>query len=162
MLFRSNKGQGYNQGIELSTSWAILDELTGFGYFNWQDSQSLGYQLNNPAISGMGPMSRMTPLNGMIGLRYTDFTNKWWVQTDVQMVAAQNRLSADNKWDRTRIPTPYSPGYVVPTLRLGYEYSKNVNINASVSNFSNDYYRPLGGGMNAAGVSGLIQADVKF
>jgi hemoglobin/transferrin/lactoferrin receptor protein len=157
-----NGGHGMNQGIELSASYAITPTISSFGAFNWQDGRMNGYAYNNPNVQGSTVPSRLTPINGLFGSRYTTLSNKWWIQSDVQMFAPQSRLSYGDKYDTTRIPSNGSPGYVLPSLRAGYNVNKNLTLNTSVTNMSNTYYRTLGSGVNAAGISGNFQIEYKF
>lgn len=157
-----NGGHGMNQGIELNGSYAFTNTITGFGVFNWQDGQMTGYAYNNPSIQGTTVPSRLTPINGLIGSRYTTLSNKWWIQSDIQMFAPQTRLSYGDKFDTTRIPPNGSPGYVLPSIRTGYNVNKNLTLNTSITNMSNTYYRTLGSGVNGAGISGNFQFEYKF
>ena len=157
-----NGGHGHNEGIELNASYRFTPEWTTFGYFNWQDGQVTGYKLNDPTSQSMTTPSRLTPINGLIGTRYADQSNKWWIQTDIQLVASQDRLSYGDKFDTTRMPPNGTPGYVIANLRGGYEVSKNFSLSASVLNLNNEYYRSHGSGMNGQGISGMVQADIKF
>lgn len=157
-----NVGHGHNQGIEMAVSYRFLENWTTFGFFNWQDGQVAGYPLSDPAARGTSVPSRLTPINGWAGLRYDADDGIWWVQADMQMAAAQHRLSFSDTFDKTRIPPSGSSGYIVPNLRAGYSVSKDLKLGAQVSNFSDTYYRVHGSGMNAPGVSGTLFVDWKF
>ena len=161
-VIAKNDGSGTSQGIELSGSYMIDDYWTAFGYFNWQDGQYTGYKLSDITSRGTSVPNRLTPINGFLGFRYADPINKWWVQADVQLVAEQTRLSFGDTFDTSRIPSKGSPGYVIPNLRAGYNVNKNLSVSAAVLNMSNSYYRVHGSGVNADGVSGLVQVDFKF
>lgn len=161
-VIAKNDGTGNNQGIELSGSYLFDDYWTTFAYFNWQDGQFTGYKLTDVNSRGLSVPNRLTPINGFLGVRYADLPNNWWIQTDVQLVAEQTRLSYGDMYDTTRIPSKGSPGYIVPNLRAGYNVNKNFALSASVLNMSNSYYRVHGSGINADGITGLIQADIKF
>jgi hemoglobin/transferrin/lactoferrin receptor protein len=161
-VIAKNDGSGTNQGIELSGSYLFDDYWTAFGYFNWQDGQYTGYRLTDVNSRGTSVPNRLTPINGFLGVRYADVINQWWVQADIQLVGEQTRLSFGDMYDNTRIPSKGSPGYVVPNIRAGYNATKNLSVSASVLNLSNTYYRVHGSGINADGVSGLVQVDLKF
>jgi hemoglobin/transferrin/lactoferrin receptor protein len=161
-VIATNGGSGMNQGIELSSSYAFTTSITAFGTFNWQDGRMNEYSLDTPNTKGSSVPSRLTPINGLIGSRYTPISNKWWVQSDVQMFAPQTRLSYGDTYDITRIPSNGSPGYVLPSIRAGYNVNKNLTLNTSVTNMSDTYYRTLGSGVNGAGISGNFQIEYKF
>jgi outer membrane receptor protein involved in Fe transport len=95
-------------------------------------------------------MRRIPPLNGKIGLYYTNRTG-FWGRLEYIAAGRQNRL-ANGDIDDSRIPDGGTPGWNILNLRGGYTWRK-IEISAGINNTFNVDYRTHGSGVNGYGRS---------
>ena len=155
-----NGGEGFINGVETGAAWRFLPELTVFGNVFWQEGK-----IEQPTILG-GPMtkqwaSRLAPLQGQIGLRYEPNNLPIWVETIVRAADEQDLLAPNDITDN-RIPPGGTPGYVVASVRGGWEVDENWTLTAAVENLTNEDYRIHSSGQNMPGVNFIVGVEGRF
>jgi hemoglobin/transferrin/lactoferrin receptor protein len=158
---KQNIGEGHVQGVELSGAFEVIDDVTLFGGFAYQDSLVSTYATSAPILTDE-PLSRLLPLNGFGGVRFDLYDGRGWAEALVQGFAAADRLSSSDLNDVQRIPPGGTAGYTLVTLRGGYHISENFLITAGVENLLDEAYRAHGSGQNEPGANFIFGAEVKF
>ncbi len=156
---RANVGEGYTQGVEFGLEWKFYPGFTLFGNVAWTEGELdtfVGSQLQAQ------PGSRIAPLTGLVGLRWTSPAGRWWLEGSAQLVGAQDRLSPGDVADTQRIPPGGSDEYQVFTVRGGWNPCKNLRLFAAVENIANEDYRVLGSGINEPGTNVVLGGQVQF
>lgn len=156
-----NAGDGHVQGIEFSGSWQFYRDWRLQGSIAWQDGQVDGYP-NSTTEQETEPLSRLLPLTGLVGLRWDSPSRRFWAEGNVQIAVRQDRLSASDARDTQRIPPGGTPGYVVATLRSGWNVNDHLTLTAAVENLTDEDYRIHGSGVNEPGVNFIFGAQVRF
>ena len=70
--------------------------------------------------------------------------------------------AADQAADNQRIPTGGTPGYVVASLRAGWQVNEHLDFTAGLENLTNEDYRSHGSGQNEPGLGGILGARVRW
>ena len=158
----TNAGDGYVYGAELEGAWTFHPQWTLSGFVAWQDGRT-----GSPTFLG-GPVddkpnSRLLPLSGSLALRWTDPSNRFWVEGRVLAADQEDRISAvDQAADDQRIPTGGTPGYIVTSIHAGWHVNEWVDLTCAVENISDEDYRIHGSGQNEPGVGGIFGVKVKW
>jgi len=156
-----NAGTGFVQGVELAPRWRFHPQLTAFGNFTWMAGKIQDYPTSSPTKQ-WEPLSRVMPTTGEVGLRWDDPNGKLWAEAVGTFAGRQDRLSAGDKSDTSRIPPGGTPGYEVLTLRTGCHITKNVDATFAIENVTNEDYRIHGSGINEPGRNFLLGLDMRF
>lgn len=148
-------------GVELEAAWRFAEGWTLSGFATWQDGES-----ETPLYIG-GPVeeqwvSRLSPLRGSVAVRYDSPDERWWVEGRVIAADEADKLSEGDKEDTQRIPPGGTPGYVVASLRGGWEVSEDVSLTLGLENLTDEDYRVHGSGVNGEGFGAVIGARVGF
>lgn len=152
----TNGGDGYIYGIELEGSWRFHPRWTLTGFASWQEGRS-----ETPAFIGgptvEEPMTRQLPLTGSLALRWTSESEKFWVEGRVLAASKEDRITAaDQAADNQRIPTGGTPGYIVTSLRAGWQATENLHLTAALENITDEDHRNHGSGQNEAGFGAIL------
>jgi hemoglobin/transferrin/lactoferrin receptor protein len=108
-------------------------------------------------------MTRQLPLTGYLALRWTSASEKYWIEGRVLAAAKEDRITADDqKADKQRIPTGGTPGYIVSSVRAGWQVNDRLDLNCAIENITDEDYRNHGSGQNEAGFGAVIGAKVSF
>lgn len=148
-------------GVEMDGAWRIVPGWTMSGFVGWQEGTS-----ETPLYVG-GPrkeqwVSRLAPLRGSVALRYDSSDARWWVEGRVTAAGEADKLSENDKGDTQRIPPGGTPGYVVASLRGGWQVTENWSLTLGLENLTDEDYRIHGSGVNEAGFGAVIGARVEF
>ncbi|RLD44083.1 MAG: hypothetical protein DRI89_03660 [Bacteroidetes bacterium] len=119
--------------------------LTGFELtystpqkYDWKLHFNAAYTFGiNPTVNGNDPLAEIPPFESNLNFSYSFFGNQLVPELSLRMVAVQNRVSIDYN---------ESPSQAFTTLdfKLRYQFSKNLNVFAGVSNiFNTAYYEHL-------------------
>lgn len=158
----ANGNDGYIYGIELEGSWRFQPQWTLSGFASWQEGRNeipafIGGPVNDT------PMTRQLPLTGSLALRWTSESEKYWVEGRVLAAATEDRITAaDQARDRQRIPTGGTPGYIVSSVRAGWQVNEHLDLNCAIENITDEDYRNHGSGQNEAGLGAVIGARVTW
>jgi hemoglobin/transferrin/lactoferrin receptor protein len=158
----TNASQGYVYGAELQGAWRFHPQWTLSGFAAWQDGRiETPDYLGGPVTDK--PMTRLLPLTGSLALRWTSESAKYWIEGRLLGAAKEDRITpADQALDNQRIPTGGTPGYLVASLRAGWEVSENLSLNCGIENLTDEDYRNHGSGQNEAGLQGIFGIRAKW
>ena len=157
VVTKENTSDGFVQGLELGGSWLLSERMSLIGALAWLEGES-----DNPATGEAEPLSRLMPLTGLLGLRWTSEDRSWWIEGTLTMVKGQDRLSARDAADTQRIPPGGTPGFTIYSIRGGKELSENLDLFLGLENISDKDYRNHGSGQNEPGLNAIIGLDWKF
>ena len=151
----TNGEEGYIWGLEGDAAWRISEQWGLFGNLTYQD----GKQKSREVIGGPvleDTVSRLAPLFGSVRLRWTQTGGKYWIEGQILGAATQNNLSKKDLDDDQRIPTNGTPGYLVGSVRGGWQARENLLVTLGIENFTDEDYRVHGSGLNEQGLNALI------
>jgi hemoglobin/transferrin/lactoferrin receptor protein len=150
-----NGRNGFLYGFEIEAAWQINDQWTLSGFAGWQEgeTETLAYE-GGPQVTD--PYSRALPLTASISLRWTNSSQKYWIEGRVLAAEEADRLSLADKGDNQRFPTNGTPGYVVPMVYAGCKATENLDLTLGLENISNIDYRSHGSGNNEPGFNAII------
>ena len=150
-----NAGKGHIQGVELEGSYEFIPGWSVFGYFAYQDGQT---ELDGRTE----PVSRLLPISGQLGFRWESANGKLWAEAFAQGADEQDRLTERDRSDTQRIPPGGTPGYVIGTVRGGWQITDGFRVTAAVENFTDETYRVHGSGVTAAGRNLVVSGEWRF
>jgi hemoglobin/transferrin/lactoferrin receptor protein len=151
---KTNGGEGYVSGFEFEIQQGLSEHLTLFGWMSWQDGD-----LEQNGV--LEPMSRIMPLTAEAGVRWTP-CEAVWVELLAYGSAEQDLLPLRDQLDTERIPPGGTPGYVIGTLRGGYDFGNGLSLTAALENFTDEAYRVHGSGINGPARNFILAADWRF
>ena len=157
VVTKDNTSDGFVRGLELGGSLLLSERMKIFGALAWLEGET-----DNPSTGTDEPLSRLMPLTGLLGMRWTSRDHTWWVEGTLTMVKGQDKLSARDAGDTQRIPPGGTPGFTVYSLRGGKELSENFDVFVGLENIANKDYRLHGSGQNEPGLNVIIGLDCKF
>ena len=157
VVTKDNTADGFVRGLELGGSLLLSERMKIFGALAWLEGET-----DNPSTGTDEPLSRLMPLTGLLGMRWTSRDHTWWVEGTLTMVKGQDKLSARDAGDTQRIPPGGTPGFTVYSLRGGKELSENFDVFVGLENIANKDYRLHGSGQNEPGLNVIIGLDCKF
>ncbi len=161
---KENVGEGYIQGIELSSWFNLTRGFRLNGNLAWQYGQN---------VTDNEPLRRIPPFFGNLSLMYNKdmvrYRQKWTHQSigayvDWLFAAKQVRLAAGDKADN-RIPIGGTPGWNVLNFYGYWTIPKrrfNFTLRAGLWNIFNADYRYHGSGVNGVGRSVTAGVTVGF
>jgi hemoglobin/transferrin/lactoferrin receptor protein len=158
---KKNAGQGFVHGVELAPSWRFHPQLTAFGWLTWMDGRIEDFPTAAPRLQ-REPLSRLMPTTAQAGLRWDHPDKRLWAEVTGTFADAQDRLSADDARDTSRIPPGGTPGYGVLAMRTGYQVTKNVDVTFAIENITNKDYRIHGSGINEPGRDFIFGLEMRF
>lgn len=151
----SNGRDGSIHGVEIEGTWRFHPDWTLSGFAAWQEGSTKTRAFaGGPAIDE--PFSRMMPLTGSAALRWHHPSQPFWIESRLLAAARADRLSNADRADTQRIPTGGTPGYLVSSLRAGYEPLENLTVTAALENLTDTDHRLHGSGQNEAGLNAII------
>lgn len=158
----TNGNDGYIYGIEFEGSWRFQPQWTLTGFTSWQEGRNeIPEIIGGPTTSR--PMTRQLPLTGSLALRWTSESEKYWIEGRVLAATQEDRITAaDQAADPQRFPTGGTPGYVVSSIRAGWQVNEHLDLNCAIENITDEDYRNHGSGQNEAGLGAVIGAKVTW
>jgi len=158
---KSNSGEGYLHGVELSASYRLHPQWTASGWFTWMEGEAEQYPTNT-VVKVSEPISRLMPATGNLCLHWEHPKGKFWAEAVTTLAAKQDQLSSEDKRDTQRIPPGGTPGYVVLTVRGGWRITPNVSLTVAAENLTDKDYRIHGSGVNEPGRNIVATLSAKF
>ncbi|MFT5633786.1 MAG: hemoglobin/transferrin/lactoferrin receptor protein [Rubritalea sp.] len=159
-LLRITNGEdGYIYGVELEGEYHINDQWKLSANITYQD----GKQDTLDEIGGVvtsDTIRRLSPLAGSASLRWAHPNDKVWVEATVLAATTQNNLGAGDLRDGQRVPTNGTPGYLIGTMRAGWQARENMLFTLGLENLTDEDYRVHGSGVNETGFNTVL--GVKF
>jgi hemoglobin/transferrin/lactoferrin receptor protein len=156
-----NAGNGFVHGVELAPRWRFHPHWTAFGAFTWMTGQVEDFPTAAP-VKQWEPVSRLMPTTGEVGLRWDPPGKKLWAEMTGTFAGRQDRLSADDVRDTSRIPPGGTPGYAVLSMRTGYRVTENVDVTFAIENVTNADCRIHGSGVNEPGRNFIFGLEMRF
>ncbi len=152
----TNAGNGYVYGLELQGAWKFLPQWSVTGFGGWQDGRTeTPLYLDGPVVDKS--MTRLLPFTGSVALRWTDISERFWVEGRLFGSTEEERITVeDQAADSQRIPTGGTPGYVTISLRAGWNVNEHLDLLCGVENLTNESYRVHGSGQNESGINGIF------
>ncbi|MBE0639501.1 MAG: TonB-dependent receptor [Bacteroidales bacterium] len=147
---KENFAKAYIRGIEVNGQYEVTAGLMASGNMTYTYGQ-------NKTLDE--PMTRIPPLFGRIGIRYSHHSG-FWSLLELLSAGKQDRLSEGDKND-SRIPDGGTPGWNVLNLRFGYQW-KFAEITAGLNNMFNEAFRTHGSGVDGYGRSFWIGLKIGF
>jgi len=139
---------GYELQAELLVNpcWSVYGNMTYI--YGWNSSFT-------------APMSRIPPLQGILGCRYRTKDMKSWFDVYTWMVNKQDHLSARDK-DDSRIPAGGTPGFMTLNLTMGRTFCERHRVSFLLENITDKAYRVHGSGVDGPGFSGHLNYELRF
>ncbi len=156
---KSNVGDGYLYGVELSASQRLEHSLTVFGNVAYIEGQVSTFPTSAP-IADEEFIDRLMPLTGQVGVRWDDADRDLWIEGLVRMAARADRLSTRDASDTSRIPPGGTPGYAVFDVAMGGTFQEDVHYRLGVDNVFDTNYRVHGSGQNMPGISVIFAVEI--
>jgi len=158
---RDNSQTGEIHGVEASVRLELGRRWSLFSWIAWSRGQ---VTLDLPG-NFEEPLSRVPPLNGMAGVRYS-FADQWgFAELGLRWADRQDRLATGDRSDRRICPDGPegcrgTPGYAVVTLRGAARLHDYLRLTLAVENLTNETYRIHGSGVDGAGLSAVLGMEV--
>jgi hemoglobin/transferrin/lactoferrin receptor protein len=160
VVTKSNVGDGWVQGIELTAEWDISTEFRMFGGAGYMCGKADTYPTSAP-IKRREWLDRLAPFQGNLGLEYIH-TSGLLLGTDVRGAANATRLSSRDQADTQRIPPGGTPGWSTWNFWATYPVVEEFVISIGVDNIMNANYRIHGSGQNEPGRNFWLSAMFTF
>lgn len=139
-----------NARVFLSSQWSL--NLEG----GWMTGKADEFPLaTDPGVRSRNYLSRIPPLMGSVGLKWTHPSGKWWAEARVLAADKADHLSASDVRDTSRIPPGGTPGYYCASLYAGWNINSSLQWTLAVENLTDQRYRTHGSGLNEPGI-GLV------
>ena len=155
-----NSDDGFMQGVEFGAAWRFAPDVTLFGNFAYFDGEVQSIAPSGETVDDYP--SRLPPTAGQVGLRYEPFNLPFWAEAEVDIVARADRLSFRDKADDQRIPPGGTPGYVVGSIRGGWDIAPNASLSLALENLSDADHRVHGSGQNRPGRNVIVSFRGSF
>lgn len=155
LLRITNGEEGYLYGFELQGEWEFAPHWKLSGNLTWQD----GKQESLSEVGGIiteDTIRRLSPLSGSVSLRWTHPSEKFWIEGSLLAAATQNNLGAGDFRDTQRVPTNGTPGYLVGSIRAGWQAKENLQFTLGLENLTDEDYRVHGSGVNEQGINAVL------
>ncbi|MBP7830880.1 MAG: TonB-dependent receptor [Kiritimatiellae bacterium] len=154
---KKNSGDGVVQGLELSVRYAFTPEWSVWAAGSLMDGRVDTYPSSN-AEEDRDYVSRLMPPTAQLGLRWEAGGGAWWGEAVMDLADDADKLSADDKRDKQRIPPGGTPGYIVCALRAGTRLADRLDLAVALENLFDEDYRIHGSGVNEPGRNLVLTA----
>lgn len=159
----SNASDGWVMGVEAQGAWEFDPQWTASAEGNWIYGKSDEFpNALDPAFVSRSYLSRLSPLMGSVGLRWTHPSRKVWVEWRVFAADRADKLSSSDARDSSRIPPGGTPGYYWTSLYAGWDVRDNIQLTCALENFTDQIYRVHGSGVNEPGISFITGLKVSW
>ncbi|RZK88245.1 MAG: TonB-dependent receptor, partial [Hymenobacter sp.] len=154
---------GYMYGVELEGAWKFHPQWTLSGFVAWEEGRTEAPTFLGSGVVDDKPNSRNLPLTGSLALRWTDTSEKFWIEGRILAATEEDRITAaDQAADDQRIPTGGTPGYIVANLHAGWQVNQSLALHCGVENLTDEDYRNHGSGQNEPGLNGIFGVKVSW
>jgi outer membrane receptor protein involved in Fe transport len=123
-------------------------------------------------VDGDQPIRREQPLNGLLGLRWDNASNRFWTELYSRFAARQDRLSSGDKRDpripgltddpKEDDPRAGTPGWFTLNIRAGINVDDRSKLVLGVENITDRRYREHGSGVDGPGTNFVVSVDHRF
>ncbi|WP_417733215.1 TonB-dependent receptor domain-containing protein [Rosistilla oblonga] len=138
----------YLNGTELTGEYMLHRNLALYGNFAYTYGQ---------LTSSDEPISRIPPIQGIVGLRFDEPKQGCYFDIYTWMVDRADRYNDANLGDVRFIPAG-TPGYATLNIRTGQRFgdANQHLVSLGLENITNKYYRVLGSGVDGAGFNAIF------
>lgn len=138
----------YINGTELAGEYLMERGWSVYGNFFYTYGQDL--ERNEP-------LSRIPPLQGVLGVRWRAPEHRQWADVYTWLVARQERYNSQNNID-SRFPVGGTPGYATLNMRVGTTLGERDlhRVSLGLENITNTAYRVLGSGVDGPGFNVIL------
>jgi len=142
--FRRANQDSYVNGVELDGEYWLSDCCSLYGNFWYVYGQNLATS---------APLSRIPPMQGILGLRYQASESSTYVAIYTWLVQRQDRLDPVRDIGDERIPNGGTPGYATLNLRLGQAFGEcdQHRLSLTLENITDQPYLVHGSGVFGTG-----------
>lgn len=153
--YATNGGSGYVYGFEAEGLWKIDSSWSLSGMAAWNEGKT------DSPVTGERWLSKQLPFTGSLALRWTHPAQRIWVEGRLFVAVGEDRVDpVDQASDPQRIPTHGTPGYIVASLRGGWQLNDHVELTCGLENITDEDYRNHGSGQNEPGFGAILGARV--
>ena len=147
-----NIGKGQVQGSELNSRLFLDDMLNWsiYGNLTWTEGKNL---------TDCEPLSRVPPLNGILGARYE--ISDWGLEVYTKFAGRQDALSTRDKTD-SRMDPNGTPAWITYNARGNLKINDSIKINGGVENILDLGYRTHSSGVDAPGINFFLGVEAKY
>jgi outer membrane receptor protein involved in Fe transport len=160
VVTKSNIGDGFVQGIELTAEWDFADDFTLFGSGGTITGKADTYPTSEREKE-REYLDRLPPLSGLVGVRYAN-SDGYLVGGRLRMADKADRLSTRDRSDTQRIPPGGTPGYAVVDLFATVPVCESVILGCGLENVFDKDYRVHGSGQNEPGRNFWVSVTFRF
>jgi hemoglobin/transferrin/lactoferrin receptor protein len=155
--FATNGGSGFVYGFEAEGLWKINPCWSLSAMAGWNEGKT------DSPVNGERWISRQLPFTSSVALRWTHPNERLWLEGRVLGAVTEDRVHpADQANDPQRIPTYGTPGYLVASLRGGWQVNDHVELTCGIENITDEDYRSHGSGQNEPGLGAILGARVSW
>lgn len=152
----SNSSDGWIMGMEAQQEWEFNPQWIFSAEGSWIYGKADEYpNSSDTSFISRNYISRMAPLMGSLGLRWTHPSRDYWAEIRIFAADQADKLNAADRRDTSRIPPGGTPGYYWVSLYGGWNIKENVKLTVALENLTNQIYRVHGSGANEPGI-GLV------
>jgi hemoglobin/transferrin/lactoferrin receptor protein len=148
--FIRTNSQAYINGTEISGEFLLERGWSTYGNFWYTYGTDRG--LNEP-------VSRIPPVQGILGLRWREERSRAWFEMYTWMVnrVSPSRYAFVNTRD-ARFPTNGTPGFATLNFRAGRTFGDQDQhrLSMNLENVTDKAYRVLGSGVDGAGINAIF------
>lgn len=138
----------YLNGTELTGEYLLDPNVALYGNFAYTYGQ---------ITSSDAPMTRIPPIQGILGLRMTEPTDRSYFDVYTWMVGRADRYNPSNFRDVRFFPGG-TPGYATLNVRMGHAFGAQCQhrVSLSLENLTDKRYRVLGSGVDGPGFNAVF------
>ncbi len=159
---KQNSAKGYTQGVEFNASYQLDYGFEVFGTIAYVEGEADLFPFSGSTLAVREPLSRIQPLIGTGGIRWTAPSNDFWVEASVLAAGKADKLNRNDAGDTQRIPPGGTPGYTILDLHAGWDVKENITLYGGLENLLDEAYRVHGSGSNEPGFGGVVGVKVEF
>ncbi|MEO0445199.1 MAG: TonB-dependent receptor, partial [Verrucomicrobiota bacterium] len=161
-VVRTNSATGFVQGIEASATYRFDYGVELFGNVGWAEGEADLFPFSGSALAVREPLTRIQPVIGVIGVRWTSPDEKWRTEASLLAAGKADKLNRNDQQDTQRIPPGGTPGYALVNLYAHWDVKDRVTLFGGVENLLDEAYRVHGSGSNEPGIGGLVGVKIEF
>lgn len=149
----TNGGSGFVYGFEAEGIWNFHPCWALSAMAGWNEGKT------DSPTTGERWISRQLPFTSSLSLRWTHPNESLWVEGRVLGAVTEDRVDpSDQASDPQRLPINGTPGYVVTSLRAGWQVNDHLELTLGLENLTDEDYRIHGSGQNEPGLSAIFAA----
>lgn len=159
---KQNSAEGYVQGAEASFEYDLGYGFALFGNIAWVEGEADTFPVPGGALAVREPLSRVQPVMGGGGIRFTTPSEKIRTELSVLGASGADRLNTADRGDTQRIPPGGTPGYTIVNLDTAFELNPSTTFYFGLENILDEAYRTHGSGSNEPGFGAVLGMRVNY